>query len=403
MRAAAWIGALGVACGGAGGEAALRLGLVDGDGDGAAALAEGGADCDDADPARHPAATEVCNGQDDDCDGWVDDQDPSLDRRTAARVHLQDRDGDGYAGGPPSWTCRPPAGLPPSGDCDEARADRHPGAIERCDGADNDCDGLTDEEDPGVVGLQPLWPDGDLDGFGVPPAQEGCAARPGLAAQPGDCEDGDGRRAPGLQDACRDGLDQDCDGVEPNPWLIDLGAGEVALPEAAEQLDLWVRRVGALAIRERLVLASDGERPLELVTPPQGERLCWPGDAPSCCSEVRPWFPDDAFVSLTLRWTASTLEVLVGGVLAVACAHEGAPPPSWRLGDSGGPTGVIGFSQLATWRALQPVAPLPSLLLPTEQSGLWRVEGEPGGLVLPLRGAAPLVVDPLAWQEAPCP
>ena len=29
-------------------------------------------DCDDADPAAHPGATETCNGADDDCDGIID-------------------------------------------------------------------------------------------------------------------------------------------------------------------------------------------------------------------------------------------------------------------------------------------------------------------------------------------
>lgn len=45
-------------------------------------------DPDDGDPAVHPGATEVCNGVDDDADGWVDD-DPSCD--DCARHDLDDR------------------------------------------------------------------------------------------------------------------------------------------------------------------------------------------------------------------------------------------------------------------------------------------------------------------------
>ncbi len=42
---------------------------VDADGDGVAQ----DKDCDDSDPARHPGATEICNGKDDNCDGAVDE------------------------------------------------------------------------------------------------------------------------------------------------------------------------------------------------------------------------------------------------------------------------------------------------------------------------------------------
>ena len=45
------------------------------DGDGYVAVAQGGDDCDDDDPAVHPGATETCNGIDDDCDGFTDDED----------------------------------------------------------------------------------------------------------------------------------------------------------------------------------------------------------------------------------------------------------------------------------------------------------------------------------------
>ena len=61
-----------------------------------------------------------------------------------------DNDGDGY-GNPSSLTCTY-YGL----DCDDADPDIHPGATEASygdpacsDGLDNDCDGLTDDDDPG--------------------------------------------------------------------------------------------------------------------------------------------------------------------------------------------------------------------------------------------------------------
>jgi len=45
---------------------------VDADGDGYADLFCGGDDCDDTNAAINPDAEEVCNDQDDDCDGYVD-------------------------------------------------------------------------------------------------------------------------------------------------------------------------------------------------------------------------------------------------------------------------------------------------------------------------------------------
>lgn len=47
----------------------LSYETVDGDGDGT----PDGPDCDDADPAVNPGATEQCNGHDDDCDGSIDE------------------------------------------------------------------------------------------------------------------------------------------------------------------------------------------------------------------------------------------------------------------------------------------------------------------------------------------
>jgi len=72
-------------------------------------------DCDQQDATVHPGAAEICNARDDDCDGQTDEG--------------QDADGDGVA------VC----------DCDDADPGAFPGATEGCNRIDDDCDGQTDE------------------------------------------------------------------------------------------------------------------------------------------------------------------------------------------------------------------------------------------------------------------
>ncbi len=59
---------------------------------------------------------------------------------------FHDSDGDGVGLSSDSIvSCRAPAGyVASSGDCDDSNVTIHPGAIESCDGIDNDCDGVTD-------------------------------------------------------------------------------------------------------------------------------------------------------------------------------------------------------------------------------------------------------------------
>ncbi len=79
---------------------------------------------------------------DDDCDGRVDDADDDL---VDGLPFYEDADGDGY-GDRPVTACRLGEGRSLlDGDCDDGDASRYPGAVERCDAVDDDCDGHADD------------------------------------------------------------------------------------------------------------------------------------------------------------------------------------------------------------------------------------------------------------------
>ncbi|MCB9686611.1 MAG: putative metal-binding motif-containing protein [Alphaproteobacteria bacterium] len=180
-----------------------------------------GDDCDDSDPLRFPTQIEACNGVDDDCDGLVDNADDDLD----APTWYQDLDGDGYGD---AYVTRvrctaPPGYVATNGDCDDARAQAYPGAPERCNLLDDDCDGLVDTDDADIADAVVVHPDADLDGYGddsqslltcFPPA--------GTVTDGTDCDDGAHKIHPGGQEWC-DGLDDDCDTWidEEDPDVLD--------------------------------------------------------------------------------------------------------------------------------------------------------------------------------------
>ncbi len=134
----------------------------DGDGFFDAAACDSGRDCDDADAAINPAATEIpYDGVDQDCDGG----------------DLTDVDGDGFA-----------STVAGGSDCDDADATIHPGAAEVAkDDVDQDCDGadLLDEDGDGF----------DDEAYGGD-----------------DCDDADPAVNPGVFDWMNDETDADCDG-----------------------------------------------------------------------------------------------------------------------------------------------------------------------------------------------
>jgi len=165
-------------------------------------------DCDDGRPESRPGAAESCNTFDDDCDGYIDEPE-ALD----ARTWYPDADRDGFgADGFTSFGCSGPTGwVNTGGDCDDFAREAFPGAAERCDGIDNDCDGETDE-DAAVTGT--LWyADADGDGAGDPNVvYPFCDPPPGYVENDDDCADGDPGRSPYAAEVPYDGYDQDCDG-----------------------------------------------------------------------------------------------------------------------------------------------------------------------------------------------
>jgi len=157
----------------------------DGDGDGwLDGVTGGGTDCDDNEPLINPAATEVCNGLDDDCDAFLDE--------TGGPPWYLDADGDGL--GDSNGVIYP---------CDS------PGPGYVTDGGD--CNDL----DSGVLGPDAWYQDSDNDGFGNPSVTEthcNGAQPPGWILASLDCNDLDASINPDATDGVGDGIDQNCDG-----------------------------------------------------------------------------------------------------------------------------------------------------------------------------------------------
>ncbi|MFH1467760.1 MAG: putative metal-binding motif-containing protein [Pseudomonadota bacterium] len=126
--------------------------------------------------------------------------------------YYPDADGDGYgeAGSEPTLACAPlPGTSTVANDCDDQDPDIQPGAAERCDGRDNDCDGQIDE---GAAQPATWYADRDSDGYGDPEdSTRACEAPEGFVADALDCDDADAGVHPGAVERC-DGADQDCDG-----------------------------------------------------------------------------------------------------------------------------------------------------------------------------------------------
>ncbi len=249
-------------------------------------------DCDDHDANVSPAADELCNGADDDCNGVAD--------YPLGPSNTEDDDGDGVV----DAACVLPA-VP--SDCDDYDPGARPGAIEACNARDDDCDGTSDEG--GVCELPTMdagapdatVPDGGSPDAGPPdagPADGGTDGGPpcityyvdgdgdlyGDASDPrcdtvvptgstltaGDCDDADGTRSPLARERIN-GSDDDCDtrvdeGIVTTASALAVGPYETCVRVDAahwECAGLQARRFSTLtgsqmAIGLNLACAVDG-------------------------------------------------------------------------------------------------------------------------------------------------
>ena len=165
----------------------------DADADGYVSAEMGGLDCDDSEAGVHPDAVELCNREDDDCNGLPDDEDPEVVITNGVMTWM-DADGDGYGDAAnASLRCEPStAWVTDNDDCDDANAAIHPNTTDWCDsGIDNDCDGLSGDDDPDVEMYgPPYWPDVDGDGFGdADTVPHYCSHPPDWVGNGDDCND----------------------------------------------------------------------------------------------------------------------------------------------------------------------------------------------------------------------
>jgi hypothetical protein len=175
-----------------------------------------GGDCDDVRAAVNPAATEVCNSLDADCDGAADDADPGVSYSVADRW-FADADADTYGNAAVRLDAcvQPAAYVANATDCNDASAAINPAAAEVCDsGIDNDCDGLADDADTFVVpSTRGFWyRDNDSDGYGAGVVVRACAAPVGRVASNTDCNDAVAAINPGAIEICDGGIDNNCAG-----------------------------------------------------------------------------------------------------------------------------------------------------------------------------------------------
>jgi len=156
-------------------------------------------DCNDSDAGIQPAASEICNLIDENCNGQIDEG--------VELAFYADNDNDNY-GNPGVFimACTQPNGFVlNSSDCNDNNAGFNPSISEICNLQDENCNGIIDE------GVQlEFYADADLDTFGSPSNTIlACTLPVGYVTNATDCDDSDASVQPGAIEVCNS-IDDNC-------------------------------------------------------------------------------------------------------------------------------------------------------------------------------------------------
>lgn len=174
-------------------------------------------DCDDINSMVYPDAPEYCDGEDNDCDGDVDES-GALNELT----WYQDADGDGFGDlGAAMMSCDQPLGfVANSADCDDMYGSIYPAAPDLCDGLVNDCAATELVEDEQDV---------DGDGFVACAIDSNGWMGDGTVVGGDDCDDNNPYVAPVTLELC-DGQANVCGTTLSSDEIDDDGDGYVECP-----------------------------------------------------------------------------------------------------------------------------------------------------------------------------
>lgn len=218
------------------------------------------------------------------CDVWISDSDFRAfeEARCSLAFAAQDGDGDGFLGEDavvPDHCAMSLEELLAAealtlGDCDDENAGAFPGAPDACeDGVDADCDGVDPSD-------QVWYSDLDEDGYGDPgSATELCEEPTGSVQNGDDCDDSDPVVNPeGVETACADGVDGDCDGVTDCAIAGDVSLARSGWTAYGAQVTASAElEGGTFAVGEDL--NGDGVKDAALGVPDAVLAFTWSGDA----------------------------------------------------------------------------------------------------------------------------